>query len=567
MRLSRLFGRTLREVPADVELMSHQLMLRAGLIRQLAAGIYSFLPLGWRVLSKIEQIIRKEMDAIGAQEMQMPLVNPAEVWRATGRYDAPAPGPILLRFHDRMDHDMVLAFAHEEVVAELLRTEVSSYRQLPFAIYHIQSKFRDELRTRGGLIRAREFTTKDAYSCHADLQSLDEFYDCISEAYVRIFEQCGVQAIAVDADAGAAGGAASHEFMVLSPQGEDIVVLCRRCGYAANVERAEFCKPAGPAEAERSAEAVATPGCETIADVASYLDVPTAQTLKVLFYTTGTGEIVMALIRGDLEVNLVKLSNALAGADLRPSNEQELQAAGLVPGYASPVGLSGLCVIADNSITMGSNFVAGANRSGYHLRNVNYPRDFAVSAIVDIARARAGDGCPECAEALQTPQAIEVGHLFKLGTRYSEAVGATYLDAGGQAQPIVMGSYGIDTGRLMAVIVEENHDERGIVWPTSVAPYRLHLLSLGVSPEVLGAAEQLYDHLVETGHEVLYDDRDERAGVKFNDADLIGVPYRIVVSRKSLAQDSVEVKERAADCARLVRLDEIDDAVGTVVDH
>ncbi len=567
MRLSKLFGRTLREAPADAELTSHQLMLRAGLIRQLAAGIYSYLPLGWRVVSRIEQIMREEMDAIGAQEMQMPLVNPAEVWRATGRYDAPALGRILLRFRDRMDHDMVLAFTHEEVVAELLRTEVSSYRQLPFAVYHIQTKFRDEPRTRGGLIRAREFTMKDAYSCHADFQSLNEFYNHIYEAYIRILERCGVQAVAVAADVGAMGGAASHEFMVLSPQGEDTLAICPRCGYAANVEKAAFQKAAGPSQTERSAEEVATPGCKTIADVAAFLSVPTTQTLKALFYTTETGEVVMALIRGDLEVNPVKLSNALDGAELQPSSEEELQAAHVVAGYASPVGLSGLRVIADDSITMGSNFVAGANRPGYHLSGVNYPRDFAVTAMTDIARARAGDGCPECAGALQTPRAIEIGHLFKLGTKYSEAVGATYLDAEGQAKPIVMGSYGIGMGRLMAVIVEENHDGRGIVWPTSVAPYKLHLLSLGTSPEVVSAAEQLYDRLVATGHEPLYDDRDERAGVKFNDADLIGIPWRIVLSRKSLAQDSVEMKERSADTAHLVPLDELDGTVGALAGH
>ncbi len=565
MRLSKLFGRTLREAPADAELTSHQLMLRAGMIRQLAAGIYSYLPLGWRVLSRIEQIMREEMDAIGAQEMQMPLVNPAEIWRATGRYDAPAPGRILLRFRDRMAHDMVLAFTHEEVVAELLRTEVDSYRQLPFAVYHIQTKFRDEPRTRGGLIRAREFTMKDAYSCHADFQSLNAFYNYIYEAYVHIFQRCGVEAIAVAADVGAMGGAASHEFMVLSSQGEDTLAICPSCGYAANVEKAAFRKPAGPSQAERSVEEVATPGCKTIADVAAFLGVPSTQTLKALFYTTEAGEAVMALIRGDLEVNLVKLSNVLGGADLRSSNEEDLQAAGIVPGYASPVGLSDLRVIADDSITMGSNFVAGANRPGYHLLNVNYPRDFAVNTVTDIARARAGDSCPECAEALQTARAIEVGHLFKLGTRYSEAAGATYLDADGQAKAIVMGSYGIGTGRLMAVIVEDNHDERGIVWPASVAPYDLHLLSLGTSPEVMSVTEQLYDRLVETGLEPLYDDRDERAGVKFNDADLIGIPWRIVVSRKSLAQNSVEMKERRADTARLVPLDQLDGTISALV--
>ncbi|MBC7231851.1 MAG: proline--tRNA ligase [Chloroflexi bacterium] len=559
MRLSKLFGRTLREAPAEAELISHQLSLRAGLIRPLAAGIYSYLPLGWRVLRKIERIMREEMDAIGGQELHMPVVNPAEIWRATGRYDAPAPGPALVRFRDRTNHDLVLAMTHEEVVADLLRREITSYRQLPFMIYHIQTKFRDEARARGGLIRTREFTMKDAYSCHPDFDSLDEFYPQMYQAYVNIFRRCGIRALPVIADSGVMGGAMSHEFIVPCDAGEDTLVLCSHCGYAANAEKATFAKPAGIAEEERPPQKIATPGCITIADVATFVGVPTHQTLKALFYTTECGEIVMALIRGDLEANLVKLANALGGAELRPSTEAELRAAGIVPGYASPVSLSGFRVIADDSITMGSNFVAGANKEGYHLKNVNYPRDFTVTMITDIAMARPGDHCLQCNHPLQTMRGIEVGHLFKLGTRYSEALGATYLDRNGKERPIVMGSYGIGTGRLMAAIIEENHDEHGIIWPASVAPYQLHLLSLGATqPEVHSAAEQLYQHLLEMGYEVLYDDREESAGVKFNDADLIGIPWRITVSRKTLAQESVELKRRSESISRLVPLAELD---------
>nr|MBC7245093.1 proline--tRNA ligase [Chloroflexota bacterium] len=559
MRLSQLFGRTLREVPAEAECISHQLSLRAGLIRPLAAGIYSYLPLGWRVLRKIERIMREEMDAIGGQEVHMPVVNPAEIWRATGRYDAPAPGPALVRFRDRANHDLVLAMTHEEVVADLLRREIVSYRQLPFIIYHIQTKFRDEPRARGGLIRAREFTMKDAYSCHPDRNSLDEFYPRMYQAYVNIFRRCGVRAIPIVADTGVMGGPESHEFMVPCASGEDTLIRCAHCGYAANVEKATFAKPVGISEVERPIEEIATPGCKTIADVAAFVGVPTQQTLKALFYTTERGEIVLALIRGDLQVNVVKLANALAGAELHPSTEAELQAAGLVPGYASPVGLAGFRVIADDSITLGNNFVAGANKEGYHLKNVNYPRDFAVSTITDIAMAQAGDQCPQCGSALQAMQGIELGHLFKLGTRYSEALGATYLAKDGQQRPIVMGSYGIGTGRLMAAIIEENHDDHGIIWPASVAPYLFHLLSLGATqPEVHSAAEQLYRHLLEAGYEVLYDDRDESAGVKFNDADLIGIPWRITVSRKTLAQESVELKARSESASRLVPLAELD---------
>jgi prolyl-tRNA synthetase len=557
MRMSGLFGQTLRQPPADADLISHQLLVRAGMIRQLAAGIYSYLPLGWRVLRNIAQIMREEMDAIGGQEMLMPLVNPADIWRATGRYDAPAPGQALLRFRDRTDHDMVLAMTHEEAVAELLRGEIRSYRQLPLLLYHIQLKFRDEPRARGGLIRAREFTMKDAYSCHADLKGLDDFYERIYGAYVRIFQRCGVQAISVAADVGVMGEAASHEFMALSDRGEDTLAICPHCDYAANVEKATFRKPSGSNGEERPAQEVATPGCKTIADVAAYLGVPTFQTLKTLIYSTQSDEIVLALIRGDLEVNPIKLSNALGGAELRLASEEELHKAGIVPGYASPVNLTGFRVIADDSIALGINYVAGANREGYHLRNVNYPRDLTASTTTDIAKARAGDHCPECDSQLQTPTAIEIGHLFKLGTRYSEAVGATYLDPNGQAHPIVMGSYGIGTGRLMAVIVEQNHDEQGISWPAAVAPYQLHLLSVGTSPDVSSATEQLYGELVSAGYKVLYDDRDERAGVKFNDADLIGIPLRLVVSHKTMAEQAVEVKLRSEGARRMVALGQL----------
>jgi prolyl-tRNA synthetase len=562
MRLSKLFGRTLREPPAEAELISHQLALRAGLIRQLAAGIYSYLPLGWRVLRNIERIMRQEMDAIGGQEMRMPVVNPASIWQATGRYDAPAPGPALLRFRDRAAHDMVLAMTHEEVVTDLLRTEISSYRQLPFMIYQIQTKFRDEPRARGGLIRTREFTMKDAYSCHRDIESLDEFYPLMHQAYVNMLRRCGLQTISVAADTGIMGGAMSHEFMLVSDVGEDTLIICSSCGYAANAERATFIKPPGTSEREAPLAEVATPSCKTIQDVADYVGVPTHQTLKVVLYTTESGEIVLALIRGDLEVNPVKLANALGGCELHASSEEELQAAGIVAGYASPVRLSGFRVIADDSITLGDNFVAGANKEGYHLKNVNYPRDFVVATVTDIALARAGDPCPQCHALLQTTRGIEVGHLFKLGTRYSEAVGATYLGRDGGARPVVMGSYGIGTGRLMAAIIEQNHDERGVIWPASIAPFRFHLLSLGTTQEaVVTAAEQLYHHLLEAGHQVLYDDRDERAGVKFNDADLIGIPWRLAVSRKTLAQESIEVKKRDESTPRLLPLSDLDAAL------
>lgn len=545
MRFTQLFGRTLREVPTEAELVSHQLLLRAAMIRQLAAGIYSYLPLGWRVLAKIEAIMRQEMDRIGGQEMLMPVVHPAEVWQATGRWQAPTPGPALARFRDRWGHDLVIAMTHEEVIADLLKSEVFSYRQLPFMVYHIQTKFRDEPRPRGGLIRVREFVMKDAYSCHPDQASLDEFYPHMYEAYVRIFQRCHLEHVAVEADTGMMGGALSHEFMAITNVGEDTLIACSGCTYGANIERAEFRKGEALREEPREMQAVPTPETTTIESVAAYLGVPTSQTIKAVFFTTSEGELVFAAIRGDLAVNEVKLSNVLGGVLLRPATEEELREKGIVAGYASPVGVRGVRVVADDSLRTGTNFVAGANRPGYHYLNVNYPRDFQADIEADIALAQEGLRCPRCESLLQEARGIELGHLFKLGTRYSAAVGATFLDQKGEPRPIFMGSYGIGTGRLMAAIVEEHHDDKGIIWPPSVAPYQVHLVSLGLDdPSVRKAADALYAELQEAGVEVLYDDREESAGVKFNDADLIGIPLRLTVSPRNLRADVVEAKLR-----------------------
>ena len=557
MRMSQLFGNTLRENPADAEMPSHQLLVRAGMIRPLAAGIYSYLPLGWRVLRKIEAIMRQEMEAVGAQDMMMPVVHPAELWQATGRWQSI--GPNMGRLRDRAGRDLVLAVTHEEVVADLARHEVRSYRQLPRLVFHIQTKFRDELRPRGGLVRVREFTMKDAYSLDADWQGLDAAYLKMYQVYANIFRRCNVETLVVQADVGQMGGSASQEFMALNEHGEDTLILCPACGYAANVERATFAKPEVERQPEGDAEEMATPGCKTIADVAAFVGVPTHQTLKAVFYVTADGEFIFAVIRGDLDVNETKLRNLLGGAEFGPATDAEIVAIGAVPGYASPRGLTGVRVIADDSVYLGNNFVAGANREGYHLLNVNYPRDFEAELVADFALARAGDACPTCGAALTEARGIELGHLFKLGTRYSEALGATYLDADGQARPIVMGSYGIGTGRLMAVVVEQHHDEHGIIWPVEIAPYHVHLINLGrdAEEEATKTAETLYTDLLAQGFEVLYDDRDERAGVKFNDADLIGVPVRVTVSRRSLAQNGVEVKRRDASERTIVSLDDL----------
>ena len=557
MRMSQLFGNTLRENPADAEMPSHQLLVRAGMIRPLAAGIYSYLPLGWRVLRKIEAIMRQEMEAVGAQDMMMPVVHPAELWQATGRWQSM--GPNMGRLRDRAGRDLVLAVTHEEVVADLARHEIRSYRQLPRLVFHIQTKFRDEPRPRGGLVRVREFTMKDAYSLDADWQGLDAAYLKMYQVYANIFRRCNVETLAVQADVGQMGGSASQEFMALNEHGEDTLILCPACGYAANVERATFAKPEVERQPEGDAEEIATPGCKTIADVAAFVGVPTHRTLKAVFYVTADSEFIFAVIRGDLDVNETKLRNLLGGAEFGPATDAEIVAIGAVPGYASPRSLTGVRVIADDSVYLGNNFVAGANREGYHLLNVNYPRDFEAELVADFALARAGDACPTCGAALTEARGIELGHLFKLGTRYSEALGATYLDADGQARPIVMGSYGIGTGRLMAVVVEQHHDEHGIIWPVEIAPYHVHLINLGrdAEEEATKTAETLYADLLAQDFEVLYDDRDERAGVKFNDADLIGVPVRVTVSRRSLAQNGVEVKRRDASERTVVSLDDL----------
>jgi len=550
MKISQLFGRTLRETPADAQLTSHQLALRAGLVRFLGAGLYSYLPLGWRVARKIENILREEMDAIGAQEMMMPVMHPAKLWQATGRWDSV--GPALVRVKDRRGHDYALAMTHEEVVAELACQEIQSYRDLPQAVYHIQTKVRDEPRPRGGLLRVREFRMKDAYSLDMNAEGLDTFYPRVIEAYERIFARCDLEPIAVEADTGMMGGADSHEFMLPHPDGEDVFIQCTGCGYAANAERATFRLPPVAPQAVEEPTPVATPGCKTIADVADFVGVPTRQTLKVVFYTKDDDELLLVIIRGDLEVNETKLRNVLGGGDLEPAMEYDIRAVGAEPGYGSPVGLEvqeslgdeGVLVVADRSIEAGNNFVAGANRSGYHLTGVNYPRDFVVTLLEDIAQAEAGYLCPNCDSALAAEPSIELGHCFKLGTHYAESVGATYLDAEGNEHPIMMGSYGIGVGRLMAAVIESHHDEYGIIWPPSLAPFDVYLLTLGTDEAVQDQGDALYAQLQEAGFEALYDDREESAGVKFTDADLLGCPVRLTVSRRSIKAGGVEVKGR-----------------------
>ena len=563
MRISQLFGKTLREHPAEAEIASHRLMLRASLIHQVAAGVYAYMPLAYRSLRKIEQIIREEMDAAGGQEVNMPALHPRELWQDSGRDTAL--GEILFRLNDRRDRDLVLAPTHEEVITQMVRANVESYRDLPLNLYQIQTKFRDEPRPRAGLIRVREFDMKDAYSFDADEEGLDLSYRRMSEAYRKIFERCGLPTMTVEADSGAIGGKDSQEFILPTEAGEDTILFCPSCNYAANAERAAFTLPDAPEETELPLEEVTTPGSTTIAEVASFLSVPESKTLKAVF-NWASDRVVFVVIRGDIDVNEIKLSNALHASDLRLATDAEVAQAGLVAGSASPVGLTGITVIADESVRNGHNFVVGANKEGYHYKNANYPRDFKADAVTDIAMAKKGYGCPRCDSSLQSTRGIEVGHIFKVGTFYSERLGAHYLDDQGKQHPIIMGCYGIGVGRLLAAAIEQNHDDRGIIFPSPIAPYQVHLVSLNPeNPQVHQAAEELYGQLQDDGFEVLYDDREESAGVKFADADLLGLPVRLVVSPRTLHKSGVEVKSRREEKGRIVAATELGDAVRAIL--
>jgi prolyl-tRNA synthetase len=567
MRMAHLFGRTLREAPADVELISHQLMVRAGMVRPLGAGIHSLLPLGWRVVQKVERIIREEMNAIGGQELLMPVVHPADIWKESGRYYKI--GPELTRFTDRGDREMVLAMTHEEVVADLARSEISSYRQLPMIVYHLQTKWRDEPRARGGLIRVREFTMKDAYSLDADMAGLDASYQLHWKAYDRVFKRCNLKFVVVGADTGMMGGSLSEEFMAFSPNGEDTILLCDNCDYGDNQEVARFKRDAPSTDAPLPVEEVETPSTATIEALADFLNIPLAQTAKAVFFKGKSGRFVFAVIRGDFEVNETKLRQATGEVELVPATAEEIRAIGAEPGYGSPVGVKNAVIVVDESVRDTPNLVSGANKPGYHLRNVNLGRDYQADVVADIASAEEGYPCPQCGSPLRADRAIEVGNIFKLGAYYSNAFGATYLDANGESHPIVMGCYGIGSGRAVATIVEQHYDEKGITWPVAVAPYHASLLSLGSSEdtEVMAAADKLYDELTATGVEVLFDDRDERAGVKFNDADLIGNPVRVSVSPRTLKNGEAEIKARKASEASFVPLSDVVDAVKSLIEQ
>jgi prolyl-tRNA synthetase len=553
MRITQLFGKTQREIPSDADTISHQLLLRSGMISQVAAGVYAYMPLAWRVLRKIENFIRREMDSAGGQELHMPVLQPLELWQESGRDRAF--GLSLFNLTDRRDRSLVLGPTHEEVVTQLAGFNIKSYRDLPMLLYQIQTKFRDEPRPRGGLLRVREFHMKDLYSFDVDESGLDDSYDKMLIAYHNIYAHCGLPAISVEADSGAIGGKDSHEFMLLAETGEDEIVRCDKCAYAANAEKAEGKKGKLPEEKPLPLEEVATPGMSTIEQLTGFLKISPDHTMKAVLYAADE-EVMLVIIRGDLEVNETKLKNALHAADLSLATEGEVSGAGIVAGYVSPVSLKGIRVIADDSITPGLNFVGGANKPDAHLKNINYPRDFKADIIRDIARARAGDGCPNCEGRLSAMRGIEVGHVFKLGTFLSQTLGANFIDAEGVSRPIVMGCYGIGIGRLMAAAIEQNHDDKGIIWPMPIAPYHIYLCPLyREGTEVEALAEKLYAELEDLGLEVLFDDRQESPGVKFNDADLLGIPVRVTVSPRTLKRAIAEVKWRVEKEAQFLPLE------------
>jgi len=593
MRFSTLFGRTLRDAPAEAENIAHQLVLRAALVRSLLAGGYTLLPLGMRVARRIEAIMHAELARIDGQELRTPVIQLAAAWEQSGRYTQY--GPLMLHMADRSERALIFAPTHEEAIAELARREIVSYRQLPALVYQIHTKYRDEMRAKGGLMRMREFTMLDAYTYDADAAGLDRSYAQVASAFERIFDRCGVRYVAVEAASGEMGGREPREYMALSQSGEDLLAICASCGYAANAEVAVSVALEGrrttddagaavddirpPSAVRRLMEEVATPDCKTIAELAAFLGVAEAATAKAVFFDTPERGLVFVVIRGDLAVNEAKLRAAAGVSALAPASAEQIAAVGAVAGYASPVGLrvrtederrktedddnllssavrrppSEVFVLADPSVVDAGPLVAGANRAGYHLRDVVYGRDWSATLVADIAQVRAGDPCARCGAPLTLERGVEIGHIFKLGTRFTEAFGANYLGQDGASTPVVMGSYGIGVERLLQIIVEQHHDDAGIIWPIEVAPLELHLLRLGKSDAVRAAGDALYAELQAAGYQVLYDDREETAGVKFNDADLIGLPMRVLVSERLLAAGEIEIKPRGGEASKLAR--------------
>ncbi|WP_066635281.1 proline--tRNA ligase [Desulfolucanica intricata] len=543
MRASQILVPTLRETPAEAEVISHKLLLRAGFIRKAAAGVYTYLPLAQRVLKKIQQIIREEMDREGGQEILLPVIQPAELWQESGRWDVY--GPELFRLKDRHGRDFALGPTHEEIITFLVKGEVSSYKQLPLLLYQIQNKYRDERRPRFGVLRGREFIMKDLYSFDKDEEGLDVSYRKMYEAYARIFKRCGLKFRPVEADSGAIGGSDTHEFMVLADAGEATVLYCEKdnCDYAANAEKAKAMEPIKTNFEEVLAlEEVYTPGRQTITQVAEYLGITANKLIKTLFYET-EDQLVAVLVRGDHDVNEIKLQHLLDCLRLELAGEKTVQEfTGAPVGYVGPVGLQGIKIIADSEVAVMSNAVAGANKPDYHYKNVNPGRDFSLNQIADIRIVQAGEPCPSCGAPLCEARGIEVGQVFKLGDKYSKAMGATFQDENGKSRPYIMGCYGIGVSRTMAAAIEQNHDSNGIVWPVSIAPFHLVIVPVNTKDiNLVKLSERLYLEYINEGIEVVLDDRHERPGVKFKDADLIGYPLRLTIGKKALEEGNFEL--------------------------
>ncbi|WP_301962177.1 proline--tRNA ligase [uncultured Megasphaera sp.] len=547
MLASKLYSPTLREIPADAEIASHQYMLKAGMLRKNGSGLYSFLPLGRRVTLKVEQIVREEMDATGAQEIMMPIMQPAEIWHESGRWSAY--GPEMFKLQDRHDNGYCLGPTHEELITTLLRNELRSYKQMPLILWQMQNKYRDEIRPRFGLMRSREFVMKDAYSFDVDEEGLHKTYQIMYDAYDRVFTRCGLNFKPVEADSGQIGGSHTHEFMALAAAGEAEVVSCSKCQYAADIEKAVPNTLDMAAEDVADVELIETPNCSTIEELANFLQIPVEKTIKAVAFDVD-GKTVLCMVRGDHEVNDVAVQNLVGGNTIEPATDEELKAHGLQPGYMSPMGADmpdneSFYVIVDPTAMNVPNGVTGANKHGYHYKNVNPKRDFQNVTVATIRLMTKDDVCPHCGAPIDIVRGIEVGQVFELGTKYSEALNATFLDQNGKAKPYVMGCYGIGVTRTIAAAIEQFHDDKGIMWPVAIAPYEVVVVPVSSKDEEqMKIAEGLYTQMKGMGVDVLFDDRNERAGVKFNDADLIGYPVRITVGKKSAADQTVEIKIR-----------------------
>jgi len=563
MRMSRLFGRTLRESPSEAQTPGHQLMLRAAIARPLAAGLYTWLPLGFRVAKKVEQIVREEMDRIGCQEMEMPVLTPAELWKTTGRWDLLE--PITFRTKDHNGREFMVSYTHEEAVHLHAMSEILSYRQLPQMVYHFQSKGRDELRPRAGLLRVREFVMKDAYSFDLDQAGLERSYAAQHGAYVRIFQRMGLAAISVESDTGAMGGDVAHEFQVLIEAGDDRIAICTACDYSANLEKAaRRIDPASEPLPTATRSEIATPGTSTIEALEASLGLPPSAFLKTLLIKDRDGKAIAVVLPGDRTLNEAKLRKRLGLSEVRFAGDADFATAGSVAGFVGPVGL-GVPVLVSTSVVAGRGYIAGANQKDLHLKDVALGRDFT-GEVTDLHDVVAGDACPKCGAPLEVKRGVEVGNIFAYGTYYSEKMNATYLAEDGTRKPFVGGSYGIGIGRAVQTIIETSHDDKGIIWPFSVAPYEVHLVGLPMNDETVRAtADALVATLEEKGVQVLFDDRDESAGVKFADADLIGIPYRVTVSKRSLKSQSVELKGRASAEAELLPQDIAADRIIEIV--